>query len=155
MLVFYSPNHDRLARVTAHPVDRLYTIAVFSRKPSAELAQPLAQYELRGTPNQAQISEILPGWTSAPNTVVPEQPSVPPSVTAWQLRRWLVTNGYALESVDAAIAAIPDAAQRDAVRVDWEWAPHVERTHPMIAPLAAALGIEDIDAAFIQAERLG
>lgn len=80
---------------------------------------------------------------------------VPPSVTAWQIRRWLISHGILLAQVDAAIAAIPDAAQREAAKVDWEYAPYVERSHPMLPLMAAALGIADLDAAFVEAAQIG
>lgn len=80
---------------------------------------------------------------------------VPESVTAWQIRRWLLSQGILLSQVDAAIAAIPDAAQREAARVDWEYAPYVERSHPMLPLMAAALGIADLDAAFAEAAQIG
>jgi hypothetical protein len=39
------------------------------------------------------------------------------------------------------------------VRVEWEYAPYVERSHSMLIPLAAALGLteEQVDQAFIEA----
>lgn len=94
---------------------------------------------------QAKIKELERG----------SQP-VPESVTAWQIRRWLISQGISLAKVDAAIAAIPDAAQREAAKVDWEYAPYVERSHPMLVPLGAALGMtpEQIDAAFVEAAGL-
>lgn len=81
------------------------------------------------------------------------EPAVPESVSARQIRLWLVRNGVSLASVDAAIDAIPDQLQRDSVRVEWDYAPYVERSHPMLAPLAAALGLteQQVDQAFIEA----
>ena len=89
------------------------------------------------------------GWT------VPTPP-VPQSVTARQIRLWLVGHGVSLAAVDAAIDAIPDATQREMARVEWGWAPYIERAHPMLMPLAAALGMSEgqVDAAFIQAASL-
>jgi hypothetical protein len=80
-------------------------------------------------------------------------PTVPESVSARQIRLWLVRNGISLSQVDAAIDAIPDQLQRDSVRVEWDYAPYVERAHPMLIPLAAALGLTEIqvDQAFIEA----
>lgn len=79
--------------------------------------------------------------------------SVPTSVSARQIRLWLLRQGISLASVDAAIDAIPDQLQRDSVRVEWDYAPYVERTHPMLIPLAAALGLteDQVDQAFIEA----
>jgi len=79
--------------------------------------------------------------------------SVPTNVSARQIRLWLVRNGISLSAVDAAIDAIPDQLQRDSVRVEWDYAPYVERSHPMLVPLAAALGLteQQVDQAFIEA----
>ena len=80
-------------------------------------------------------------------------PTVPESVSARQIRLWLVRNGVSLAQVDAAIDAIPDQLQRDSVRVEWDYAPYVERAHPMLVPLAAALGLTEaqVDQAFVEA----
>jgi hypothetical protein len=80
-------------------------------------------------------------------------PAVPESVSARQIRLWILRQGISLAAVDAAIDAIPDQLQRDSVRVEWDCAPYVERTHPMLIPLAAALGLteQQVDQAFIEA----
>jgi len=79
--------------------------------------------------------------------------SVPTSVSARQIRLWLLRQGISLASVDAAIDGIPDQLQRDSVRVEWDYAPYVERSHPMLVPLAAALGLTEaqVDQAFVEA----
>ena len=85
--------------------------------------------------------------------VVPS-PAVPESVSARQIRLWLVQRGgISLAAVDAAIDAIQDQPTRDSVRVEWEYAPYVERAHPFLVPLAAALGLteQQVDQAFIEA----
>lgn len=84
--------------------------------------------------------------------IEPPQPT-PASVSARQIRLWLVRNGVALSAVDAAIDAIPDEQQREEVRVEWHHAPYVERAHPMLVPLAAALGLteQQVDQAFVEA----
>ena len=77
----------------------------------------------------------------------------PRAVSARQIRLWLVRNGVSLAAVDAAIDAIPDQLQRDSVRVEWDYAPYVERSHPMLVPLALALGLteQQVEQAFIEA----
>lgn len=87
------------------------------------------------------------------NQSVSLTPAVPGSVSARQIRLWLVRNGISLAAVDAAIDAIPDQLQRDSVRIEWDYAPYVERSHPMLVPLAAALGLteQQVDRAFIEA----
>lgn len=79
--------------------------------------------------------------------------SVPASVSARQIRLYLLRQGISLAAVDAAINAIPDAVTRDSVRVEWEYAPYVERSHLMLVPLAAALGLTEsqVDQAFVEA----
>ena len=81
---------------------------------------------------------------------------VPASVTARQIRLWLVRNGVSLAAVEAAIDSIPDQVTRDSVRVEWEYAPYVERSHPWLVPLAQALGLteQQVDAAFREAATL-
>ena len=78
------------------------------------------------------------------------------SVTSRQIRLWLVTHGVALATIDAAIDSIVDATTRECVRVEWDYAPYVERTHPWLETLAAQLGFNDatIDQAFREAATL-
>ena len=94
-------------------------------------------------------------WDSAARAVREPAPAVPESVTPWQIRRWLLMRGVTLAMVDALIDGIEDAATREAVRLDWEWAERVHRAHPMLPALASALGVPDLDAAFVEAARLG
>jgi hypothetical protein len=96
--------------------------------------------------------EQLPaGWQMADDDT-----PVPPSVTARQIRLWLVTHGVSLATVESAIDSIADQATRDSVRVEWEYAPYVERKHPWLVPLAASLGLteQQVDAAFREAAAL-
>lgn len=91
-----------------------------------------------------------------PDDLIPEPPATPATVSARQIRLWLIRNGVSLAQVDAAIAAIPDQQQREECRVEWEFAPYVERSHAMLLPLAAALGLtsEQVDDAFREAATL-
>jgi len=155
MILFRSTDDERIAIVT-DTQGRAYTLAVYASEDAyRDGADPVQSHALRGSPSVAQITATLPGFANRSTEIVPGDPTVPPAITAWQIRRWLITHGITLASVDAAIASIPDESQRMAAQVDWEWAPYVERSHPMLPGLAAALGIEDVDKAFIEAERLG
>lgn len=82
--------------------------------------------------------------------------SIPASITARQIRLWLVRHGISLAAVESAIDSIQDATVRDSVRVEWEYAPYVERAHPWLVPMAAALGLnaDQIDQAFREAAAL-
>jgi hypothetical protein len=94
-------------------------------------------------------ADLPAGWQYAP-------PPVPPTITARQIRLWLISHGVSLPAVESAIDAITDQQQREMVRVEWEYAPYVERAHPMLVPLAAALGLSEaqVDGAFREAASL-
>jgi hypothetical protein len=81
-------------------------------------------------------------------------PTVPESVSARQIRLWLINNGFQLTQVENAINNIEDPITRETIKVEWEYAPYVERNHPMLIPLAQALGLTEnqVDTAFIQAQ---
>jgi hypothetical protein len=95
--------------------------------------------------------ELPAGWTRADGAG-----PVPDQVSARQIRLWLVQHGVSMSTVDDAIASISDQATRDTVRVEWEYAPYVERSHPWLVPMAAALGLDDaaVDKAFREASSL-
>lgn len=75
--------------------------------------------------------------------------SIPDSVTATQVRLWLVDRGVSLESVSAAITD-------ERARVYWEYAPYIERSNPLVDSIGSALGFtsEQIDQAFREASLL-
>jgi hypothetical protein len=155
---FHNASGEYAAVVTRNDAERSYGV---QRQESLEAftscQQPLSSHSLRGVPNQQQILAALPaGFTYTDDgDNLPLEPIPPDSVTAWQIRRWLLINEISMADVDAAITAISDPALRESVRVDWEYAPIIERTHPMLEPLAEELGIEDLDAAFLEAELIG
>jgi hypothetical protein len=99
----------------------------------------------------APDDELPAGWERAPDSS-----PVPSQVSARQIRLWLVTHGIPLSTVDAAIDSITDAMARDTVRVEWDYAPYVERSHPFLVPLASALGLDEaaVDQAFREAAAL-
>ncbi len=83
-----------------------------------------------------------------------DAPTVPESVSARQIRLWLINNGFQLIQVEQAIDSIQDLITRETVKIEWEYAPYVERNHPMLIPLAQALGLTEnqVDQAFIEAQ---
>ena len=101
----------------------------------------------------AKCNEIMitPRTSSENEPVLPE-----PRISARQVRLWLINNNISLESVDQAINNIEDPILRDKTKVEWEYAPYVEKSHPMLAPLSQILGltVEDLDRAFIEAMSL-
>jgi hypothetical protein len=80
---------------------------------------------------------------------------VPDSVTAVQIRLWLVNHGIALEQVDAAIANLPDET-REATRIEWEYSGTIHRNSSTLVAMAASFGMDAaaIDAAFLEASSL-
>ena len=89
------------------------------------------------------------------NWIIP-QVSVPANISAKQIRLWLIQHGISLQSVTDAINTIEDQLLRDSVAVEWEYAPYIERNHPMLVPLAQNLGLTEtqIDQAFIEASNI-
>jgi len=76
--------------------------------------------------------------------------------SARQIRLWLVQHGIALTQIDDAINSITDPNTREVVKIEWEFAPYVEKSHPWLIPLAESLGLtlEQIDQAFREASLL-
>ena len=79
-----------------------------------------------------------------------------PRISARQVRLWLIQNNISLDSVTNAINSIEDPTVRDSVNIEWEYAPYIERNHPMLVPLAQILGLteSDINRAFIEAANI-
>ncbi|MGH0371738.1 hypothetical protein NKY71_25285 [Sinorhizobium meliloti] len=79
-----------------------------------------------------------------------------PSLTARQLRLCLVNNGYSMSQVSAVIEAMPEGADKETARIEWEYATTFERTHPLITTVGAALSIseEQTDSMWTEAKSL-
>ena len=109
----------------------------------ADLGADAAQHE-------ALIAEIEA--TYVPPEPVP--PYVPASVTMRQARLALLGAGL-LDDVEAAIAALP-SPQKEAARIEWEYASEVQRSSGLVPMMGAALGLDDaaLDALFIEAKGL-
>lgn len=122
------------------------------------IADPLgAGLSARALTTQEQAWLAAGGaWDSAARAVREPAPAVPDAITPWQMFTWLWREHRITEAqVDAVIDTIPVAAVREQTRIDVRKAPYVLRTHAMLPALAAALGIADLDAAFVGASRLG
>ncbi len=61
-----------------------------------------------------------------------------------------------MASVEEAINTIADPVTRESVRVEWEYAPWIDRSHTWLTPLAESLGMSaaQVDAAFREAATL-
>jgi hypothetical protein len=95
--------------------------------------------------------QLPAGWSK----ILQEIP-VPSTITATQIRLWLVNNGFSMNQIYDIISQIPDPLLKAQIEVQWEYAPYVERDHPMINTLGASLGLdsEQIDQAFREASSL-
>ena len=73
-------------------------------------------------------------------------------ISSRQIRLWLIQNGISLQNVIDAINSVEDQTLRDSLMVEWEYAPYVERNHPMLPAIAQSLGFGelDIDRAFTE-----
>lgn len=93
--------------------------------------------------------ELPEGWERATE----DAPPVPTTITARQIRLWLVTHGYSDDDIENAIASIDDNLQRNIVKIEWEYAPYIERNHPWLESLGSLLGLDStaIDQAFREA----
>jgi hypothetical protein len=79
---------------------------------------------------------------------------VPKEINQRQLRLELLSRGITEASVVGLLNANPDATARAAALIEWEYAAAISRTHPLVAGMAAALGLSsaDVDALFIAAK---
>lgn len=79
-------------------------------------------------------------------------PIAPQVVSARQAKRALLAAGL-LGDVEAAIEAISDATEREAARIDWEYATEFRRDNEMLNSIGAALELTEgqIDDLFIAA----
>lgn len=87
----------------------------------------------------------------------PPAPQPMPTITARQLRLALLGLSLTGDDVVAKISAMPGTpTEREAARIEWEYATEFPREHPLIATIGAALGMTEaqIDAAWMQAASL-
>ena len=97
------------------------------------------------------------GWAWDGETLTPPPPAppvVPSAVTMRQARLALLGAGL-LDDVDAAINALP-SPQKEAARIEWEYAQEVQRHNGFVSVLAPMLGMtaEQTDNLFIVAAQL-
>jgi hypothetical protein len=92
-------------------------------------------------------------WDANSRSIIVIPTPVPTSISARQIRLWLIQHGIQLDQIDNAIQQIQDDMVRQTVKIEWEYAPYVERSHPWLIPLAQSLGLneEQIDQAFREA----
>lgn len=79
-----------------------------------------------------------------------------PRLTPRQLRLQLVKGGFLLETIDQVLNNIPNKAQRDVAKIEWDFASEYRRDHPLIQQLATTLSLspETVDQMWIEAAKL-
>lgn len=117
---------------------------------NGQMAQLRADLGADATAHESLIAEIEA-------TYVPPEPAppyVPAFVTMRQARLALLGAGL-LASVDAAINGLP-SPQKEAARIEWEYAAEVQRSSGLIPMMGVALGLDEavLDALFIGAAAL-
>lgn len=97
----------------------------------------------------ASIQETYNSWAST-------YKKVPPVVTPRQIRLALVLSGVSLETIATAISAIPDATQRSAASIAWEYSVEFQRNNQLLNTLGPSLGFSasQLDELFILASTL-
>lgn len=100
--------------------------------------------------------ELVDGVWHERWTLVDAPPSPVPQLVEMAQARLALLQAGLLSQVDAAIDAIPEAAQREAARVEWEYRTVVRRDSQLVISLGASLGLtgEQIDELFRQAAGL-
>ncbi|MDR2188947.1 MAG: hypothetical protein LBE62_13055 [Azonexus sp.] len=97
----------------------------------------------------------IPAWLSeTPPELPAPAPVIPAAITPRQARLALLSAGL-YEQVQTVFAA-QSGATGEAARIEWEFATAIERANPLIAGLAAELGLTeaDLDNLFITAQSL-
>lgn len=103
-----------------------------------------------------RVVSIDKPYVDVTRTWIPIPTMVPENISARQVRLWLIDNNINLNNVVNIIDTIQDPILRQKTLVEWEYAPYIERNHPLIETLGASLGLtpEQIDQGFIIASQL-
>lgn len=139
----------------AEPSPTLEPVAIIRDEETDEGLPPGTQ--VFRIPSQSSLVELLlSGEDPGLGSVVSPRASVPESITATQIRLWLFRKGISPDGVAAAIAGIADESARGEAMIQWEYAPYIERSHPLVEAIAATLGMSpsQVDEAFIEASSL-
>lgn len=101
---------------------------------------PKAGYTIR----QVDALPAGPGnvlWQDGALVRIPPPASPVPTLTARQLRLWLLSMQITTEMIDAQIDAMTDAEAKSRARVEWEYATEYKHDHPLVLQIGAALGM--------------
>lgn len=103
-------------------------------------------------PGNGAIGDLYDGHIfTKPTPVV-----VVPQVVTMRQARIALINHNLVETVEAAIDAIPDAIQKNIARATWDHSIEVQRHQPFVLMISEAIGLNSsaLDALFIEAAKL-
>jgi hypothetical protein len=165
MIVFVQPTTGEIAVPAAadNASTTFHTYATWAALIAGEA--PTAVHRFNGKNNYAAAALFFSDWVrecrdDSDWSVVEcgplPAPEVPATISARQIRLWLISSGVSLAQIETLIDNIEDPQQREYTRVEWEYAPYIERNHPMVAVFAAELGLTEaqVDDGFINAATL-
>lgn len=160
MIKFFSNSTSKFAVVTSIHEEK-YTLEVFnSEQEFLNCSKSIESFTLNGQPNiadiKSKIDAIAADFINHSDEDLPIGPFIPRSISARQIRLWLVEKNIELDYILSLIESIEDIKLRKKTLIEWEYAPYIERDHPMLVPLAQSLGLNetDIDRAFTEANVL-
>lgn len=137
-------------------IDRRYTLYLYADKQARDAGKtPLEIFNIKGHPNIQECLSVLGEGYIYDGGDLPLEPIPPETVTQWQIRRWLIANGISMTTIEQMIDSIDDNLKREQLRIDWEYAQSVKRSHPILIEFATSLGMDEkaIDQAFVEAEK--
>lgn len=113
----------------------------------------VAVFDEDGISRMSMLASAVPEGVGILPYVAPPAP-VPSVVSMRQARLALLGAGLYV-SVDAAIDSLP-SPQKEAARIEWEYATEVQRSSGLVPMMGAALGLDDagLDALFVNAAAL-
>jgi hypothetical protein len=151
----------RITRILETANDR--TVEITDEQATTALAlikarQPAILFDGRITnPQLERAAGSIMRWNEEAESwsITPYVPPVPSSITAWQAKAGLAMTphpqvGTMLVAAEAAIAAMPDGAEKIVVQSAWANNANFERTSPTILSFSSALGMtsDDLDNLF-------
>lgn len=141
---------EQRAQFSVYPLDNVQP----SFDPETQTA------ERTGYAFDEQTQRVSVVWTVRDLTVEERRARIPTVVSMRQGRRAMLEtpfgNGTLLDVIEQMIESIPDATQRRAARIDWEYGQEIKRDFPLVQQLVAQLGMteEQIDQLFLSASAL-
>jgi hypothetical protein len=137
------------ADANGHAIDTGHSLARFTPVEIVTQVSGLSPQVSFESPSDSILAAAIVAPEPAP--AVP----VPATITRRQLKEYLITADL-IDTVEAALNSIADTKARRIALNWWTESQEIRRDHPMVATMAAALGLtpEQLDAAFIAAAQL-